>query len=114
MTIDLPKELATAVQEGRAVLFLGAGASRGAMDDKLQPIPDGSGLAKILIKEFLGDDYDGLDLRSVYDCIRFSVLGARRTDSSTKNLRYSESIPAGGLPSPNSDFRLGRHRYYKL
>jgi hypothetical protein len=37
------------------------------MDDKLQPIPDGSGLAKILIKEFLGDDYDGLDLRSVYD-----------------------------------------------
>ena len=67
MTIDLPKELATAVQEGRAVLFLGAGASRGAMDDKLQPIPDGSGLAKILIKEFLGDDYDGLDLRSVYD-----------------------------------------------
>jgi tetratricopeptide (TPR) repeat protein len=67
MTPDLPKELTTAVQEGRSVLFLGAGASRGAIDEKGRPIPDGVGLADILTKEFLGSDYNGLDLRSVYD-----------------------------------------------
>jgi len=65
--IALPQELITAAQEGRAVLFLGAGASRGAIDNKRQPIPDGRALAEILRKEFLGDGYEGFDLRGVYD-----------------------------------------------
>ena len=63
MTLELPLELTRSVQEGRAVLFLGAGASRGAIDNNRQPMPDGIGLAKILTKEFLGDAYEGLDLR---------------------------------------------------
>lgn len=67
MTDELPRELVTAVQEGRAVLFLGAGASRGAINNMRQPIPDGAELANILMKEFLGDGYEGLDLRTVYD-----------------------------------------------
>ena len=67
MTPELPRELVATVQEGRAVLFLGAGASRGAMDDNRQPIPDGAGLATLLTKEFLGDDYERRDLRSVCD-----------------------------------------------
>jgi hypothetical protein len=86
MTIELPKELAAAVQEGRAVLFLGAGASRGAMDDKHQMIPDGTELANILTKAFLGDDYEGLDLRSVYDlaCSERDVRTVQR-----KNVGYT-------------------------
>ncbi len=75
-----PQGLAAAVQEGRAVLFLGAGASRGAMDSKRQPIPDGPGLADVLRKEFLGDGYEGLDLRSVYDlaCSQRDVRAVQR------------------------------------
>ena len=67
LTPELPQELGTAVKDGRAVLFLGAGASRGATDSNWQLIPDGRGLARILTQEFLGDEYEGLDFRSVYD-----------------------------------------------
>jgi tetratricopeptide (TPR) repeat protein len=49
------------------VLFLGAGASRGAKDGTGREIPDGGGLAEKLVNEFLGDDYKGYDFRSAYD-----------------------------------------------
>ncbi len=80
MTCDIPSELTKAVQEGRAVLFLGAGASRGAVDDKLQPMPDDPELAKLLAGEFLGSGYDDLDIRGVYDlaCSASDVRSVQR------------------------------------
>ena len=65
--IELPRDLLFAIVEGRCVLFLGAGASRGANDRKGNEAPDADGLAKILVDDFLGEDYQNLDLRSAYD-----------------------------------------------
>ena len=64
---ELPRDLLTAIVEGRCVLFLGAGASRGANDRKGNEAPDANGLATILVESFLGDGYQNLDLRSAYD-----------------------------------------------
>lgn len=65
--IELPQDLLSAIIEGRCVLFLGAGASRGASDGRDKEVPDADGLATILTDKFLGDDYANLDLRSAYD-----------------------------------------------
>jgi cold shock CspA family protein len=67
MSVELPVELVEAIVEGRAALFLGAGASRGAKDNKGVEIPDGKGLAKLIVKRFLGDDYSEYDFRGAYD-----------------------------------------------
>lgn len=67
MTTELTRDLIAAVREGRAVLFLGAGASLGASDEHGNTAPDAKELAETLAKDFLGDGYEGFDLRSVYD-----------------------------------------------
>jgi hypothetical protein len=76
----LPDDLVAAVAEGRAVLFLGSGASRGAKNKSGQEIPDARGLANELINEFLGPDYAGLDFRVAYDlsCSQRDVLTIQR------------------------------------
>jgi hypothetical protein len=65
--MNIPAELLEAIGEGRAVLFLGAGASRGAKDDKGGDIPTGGGLAELIVKRFLGAEYAGSDFRTAYD-----------------------------------------------
>ena len=58
-------ELVDAVREGRAFLFLGAGASLGATHaDGLTP-PGGKELADMLAQEFLGSEYKGLPLAQI-------------------------------------------------
>ena len=52
MAIELPNELVSAVKDGRVVLFLGAGASRGAKDSIGRPIPDGAELAELLVTNY--------------------------------------------------------------
>lgn len=66
MALQLPADLVRDVREGRAVLFLGAGASVGAKAAE-RSIPTGAGLAKLLRDAFLDDSYEGLDFRSIYD-----------------------------------------------
>lgn len=63
----LPTDLVAAVSEGRAVLFLGAGASRGAKNGSGDEIPLASNLAAELVSKYLGSDYVGSDLRTAYD-----------------------------------------------
>lgn len=63
----LPNDLVTATAEGRAILFLGSGASRGAKNSSGDEIPLAQGLAEELIQEFLGPEYAGLDFRIAYD-----------------------------------------------
>jgi hypothetical protein len=67
MSAELPRELVASVAEGRAVLFLGAGASRGAKDDKGADIPTAAELADKIVESFLGKEYEGYDFRSAYD-----------------------------------------------
>ena len=59
--------LLDAIRSGRAVLFLGAGAARGATKTGGGSIPDAPELAAKIVNEFLGPDYAGLDFRSAYD-----------------------------------------------
>jgi hypothetical protein len=65
MTLDAG--LLDAVRGGRVVLFLGAGASRGAVKPGGAEIPGAPELAKRIVSEFLGPDYEGASFRSAYD-----------------------------------------------
>ena len=65
--MPLPSDLVAAVSEGRAVLFLGAGASAGAKDKAGHDIPLARALAAKLVDKFLGKDYAGIDFRAAYD-----------------------------------------------
>lgn len=61
----LPKGLVDNVREGRAFLFLGAGASFGSIHPKYKNPPNGQALADELAKKFLGSEYIGLSLAQV-------------------------------------------------
>lgn len=52
--MDLPPQLANEVREGRAILFLGAGASKGARRRDSEGPPDGQQLGRLLADRFLG------------------------------------------------------------
>lgn len=81
MATDIPDELVQAVREGRAVLFLGSGASRGAGGfPKGDNVPDGQGLAKLISDEFLTPEYASLSLKRVYDlaCNRRDIRTVQR------------------------------------
>jgi tetratricopeptide (TPR) repeat protein/cold shock CspA family protein len=80
MPTQLPRELLVAVAEGRAVPFLGAGASRGATDDKGNGIPTATELASKIVDAFLGPDYKDCDFRSAYDlaCSSRDVLAVQK------------------------------------
>ena len=53
---DIPQALISAVKEQRAVLFLGAGASRGAKHPNGDPIPQGDCLRNLICDKFLGGE----------------------------------------------------------
>ncbi len=53
---NIPHALKEAVREGQAVLFLGAGASIGAVSDDASTPPNGGQLAKMLSDRFLGGE----------------------------------------------------------
>ena len=52
--VDIPPALLGAIKEQRAVLFLGAGASRNAKHPKGDQIPDGDRLRDLICDKFLG------------------------------------------------------------
>jgi SIR2-like domain len=70
MAIDIPPALANAVKEQRAVLFLGAGASRGAMHPRGEKIPTGLELRDLLCDRFLGNK---LKDRSLSEVAEFAI-----------------------------------------
>lgn len=60
------RAIVDAIRERRAVLFLGAGASKGAKDKSGKEIPDGSQLALILSEKLLGREYKSDKFTKVY------------------------------------------------
>lgn len=65
--MDIPSSILTNVREGKAVLFLGAGASRDTKDSKGKRPPSGSELAKLLAGRFLGGKFENYPLQQVAD-----------------------------------------------
>jgi SIR2-like domain len=65
--MTLQPVLLDAVRGGRVILFLGAGASRGAAKPGGAQIPGAPELAKRIVSDFLGPDYEGASFRSAYD-----------------------------------------------
>lgn len=63
----IDKGLVDAVRAGRAVLFLGAGASFGATATSGAKIPMADDLKRLLAKRFLEPGYEDADFKTVYD-----------------------------------------------
>jgi hypothetical protein len=61
----IPEYLLTQIREGKAILFLGAGASFDAMDDKGKSPPSGYQLGQMLSKKFLGGKYSDAPLNQI-------------------------------------------------
>lgn len=61
----IPDYLTTQIREGKAVLFLGAGASFDAIDDKDNTPPSGWELGQMLSKQFLGGKYADAPLNQI-------------------------------------------------
>src|SRR6185437_9561038 len=77
---ELDGELLSLAREGRLVLFLGAGASKGSKNKTGGLIPDGQQLAKLLAQKFLSSKYENTDLKTVYDlsCSNRSIREVQR------------------------------------
>ncbi|NEH99225.1 SIR2 family protein [Rhizobium johnstonii] len=56
-----------AVRDGRVVLFLGAGASVGAIRNGKEPIPIAAELGRRIAEKFLGSDFTNLDFKTICD-----------------------------------------------
>ena len=114
---DVPSDLVAAISEGRGVLFLGAGAVRGARNDKAEEIPLTEDLAKELIDLYLGPEYAGFDFRTAYElsCTMRDVLAvqgyARDRLSAFHPADYHLLIPTfawAGLATTNYDLVVER------
>ena len=67
MSVEIPAPLVAAVQDLRAVLFLGAGACKGATSPNNDAVPDADSLRDQLSDEFLGGDLKDRSLTQVAD-----------------------------------------------
>ncbi|NLR58882.1 hypothetical protein HGH93_12270 [Chitinophaga polysaccharea] len=63
--MDIPKSLIDDIAAGNVVLFLGAGASYGALHPSNESIPLGKTLSNLIAKKFLDDTYIDSDLTTV-------------------------------------------------
>jgi SIR2-like domain len=67
LSLEIPATLLNSVYRGTAVLFLGAGASRGATHPNHNKIPDGLQLRDLISDEFLGGKLKDRPLAAVAD-----------------------------------------------
>lgn len=65
MAVDIPITLIKQIQEGNCVLFLGSGASFGAISENADKVPLGQTLADKIARKFLNEDYVGNPLTYV-------------------------------------------------
>jgi hypothetical protein len=65
--MEIPKILLDFIKDGQVVLFLGSGATYGAIHPDGKKPPLGQELADIIAKKFLGDDYLGYSLQQIAD-----------------------------------------------
>ena len=111
MTQEQLTQLRAAVERGRTVLFLGAGAPTGCLNQYERPLPTGHELAQALATE-AGLEYDGEDLGIVYTSVR-QIVGPERLRDVLRNhlscrnpstsYRILASIPWGRIYTTNID-----------
>src|ERR1051326_9071025 len=65
--MQIPKPLIDQIRTGGVVLFLGAGASKGAVHPDSKTIPNGAELAQIIADKFLGHEFANRPLGQVAD-----------------------------------------------
>lgn len=70
----IPHILGDRISDGKILLFLGSGASKGAIHSRGSSPPDGQQLADMIARKFLGEDYVGKPLDHV------SALAISETD----------------------------------
>jgi hypothetical protein len=77
---SLDESLVGAARDGRIVLFLGAGASKGATNSKGDLIPDGTDLGRLIAQKFLKPEHLALDFKSICDfaCSTSSIRDVQR------------------------------------
>jgi cold shock CspA family protein len=63
--MEIPESLSSQIRDGKAVLFLGAGASRDALLPNGQKAPIAGELATLLSNAFLGGEYRGYPLNQI-------------------------------------------------
>src|SRR6266481_5256626 len=85
MAVELPQALIDAVKEERAVLFLGAGASKGAAHPNNLAIPDGDGLRDFLCDRFFAGSLKKRSLPQVTD-LAINERGFREVQSTIGSL----------------------------
>ncbi|MBO9587327.1 SIR2 family protein [Devosia sp.] len=119
MTLEftLPPQLSREVSEGRAVLFLGAGASFGAQDDRGNTIPLAGELGELLAREFL-TSYDPSEPFSVIYDYCCSSADTRRVQSYLRKVlepfqpasyhKLLPTLPWHGIAGTNYDLIVER------
>ncbi|MFH0728099.1 MAG: hypothetical protein V2B19_17380, partial [Pseudomonadota bacterium] len=63
--IDIPKPLLDGIFDGNVILFLGSGASYGAIHPNNNRIPQGQELSDLIASKYLDDTYKGKPLQVV-------------------------------------------------
>lgn len=63
--IEIPKALIDQIKEGNVVLFLGAGALKGAIHREGKPAPTGPQLGQLIADKFLEDDFSDSSLQII-------------------------------------------------
>ena len=96
-TIDIPGPLKEAVQSGRVVLFLGAGASMEAKNTEGSKPPSGEQLGSLLAKQFLGEDLPGIDLMQISEMAAGAAGGDVVNDYIGRHLKTFSPSPAHKL-----------------
>ena len=71
--VELPEVLVTAVKTQRAILFLGAGASREGKDSEGHSTPAADELRTMLCQKFLGRDLEGYSLMTAAEMLYAQV-----------------------------------------
>lgn len=109
--IELPQNLVDAVREQRAILFLGSGASLGAVNRSGAPMPGATDLAKAIATKFLTPKSakDGLMV--------VAELAASEAGSSAFNQWLADTfefVRADGRASKATDFPMEGYRDHEL
>lgn len=114
---ELPAGLLREMRSGRCVLFMGAGASAGALNETGDEIPLANAFAGELANAFLGEGYEGSDFRTIYDlaCSEHDVRTVQRYVSD-RLVRFQPAphhkliplLPWAGIMGTNYDLIVER------
>lgn len=112
--MQIPESLVTQIREGRAVIFLGAGASRGTQASTGKRCPTTSDLIEKLSDRFLGGNYKTSPLNQVGE-LAISETNLMEVQSFIRDLLVDLEPSAAHMKLPKFDWHgLGTTNYDQL